>query len=62
MKKIPQPDLTRAVVLKPGEMNKIHFGGNRTPLTPEKMRALASGEAPDDASEAAQREASSQKP
>lgn len=41
MKRIIEPKLTDAVILKPGEMNKIHFGGNHTPLTPEKLKALA---------------------
>lgn len=41
MKKINQPDLTGATRLTPAQMNKIHFAGNRTPLTPEKLRELA---------------------
>lgn len=44
MKKIPEPDLKSATVLTPAELNKIHFGGNHTPLTPEQVRALANGE------------------
>lgn len=45
MKKIPEPDLKDcAVLLKPAEMNRIHFGGNHSPLTPEQMEALARGE------------------
>lgn len=44
MKTIPEPDLASyAVKLTPAEMNKIHFGGNHTPLTPAQMRELASG-------------------
>ncbi|MDE5831806.1 MAG: hypothetical protein K2H64_02280 [Desulfovibrio sp.] len=43
MKKIPEPDLASAIVLSPAELNKIHFGGNRTPLTPDQLRALAEG-------------------
>lgn len=41
MKKITRPDLTGAVRLTPAEMNKIHFAGNRTPLTPKQLRELA---------------------
>lgn len=41
MKKIPEPDLRDAQILTPLEMNKIHFGGNHTPLTPEKLKKLA---------------------
>lgn len=44
MKKIPEPKLDSAVVLSPAELNKIHFGGNHTPLTPEQIRALAGDE------------------
>lgn len=41
MKIIPKPDLSGDVILKPAEMNKIHFGGNHTPLTPEQLKAMA---------------------
>lgn len=41
MKKIPEPDLTDAIILKPIELNKIHFAGNHTPLTPEKIKEIA---------------------
>lgn len=41
MKKISELELPAAVILKPAEMNKIHFGGNRTPLTPEQLQKLA---------------------
>lgn len=41
MKIIHEPDLAGAVILKPAEMNKIHFGGNNTPLTPQQIRAMA---------------------
>lgn len=41
MKKIQKPDLPDAMTLTPAEMNKIHFGGNHTPLTPEQIRKLA---------------------
>lgn len=41
MKHIPQPDLSHAEILTPAEMNKIHFGGKHTPLTPDQLRALA---------------------
>lgn len=33
MKKIPKPENITAVKLRPADMNKIHFGGNGTPLT-----------------------------
>ncbi len=62
MKKIPRPDLTGAAVLKPGEMNKIHFGGNRTPLTPEQMRALASEEGTGGGAEASRKAPVAKKP
>lgn len=42
MKKINEPELKDAQVLTPAEMNKIHFGGNHTPLTPEKLKELGS--------------------
>ena len=41
MKKIPEPRLSSASVLTPAQLNKIHFGGNHTPLTPEQIKALA---------------------
>lgn len=41
MKKIPEPDLSGAVILKPAELNRIHFGGNHTPLSPEQIKSLA---------------------
>lgn len=44
MKKIPEPDTEAAVPLSPAEMNKIHFGGILTPLTPDQIRALAEGQ------------------
>lgn len=40
MKHIPMPDLSGADLLKPADMNKIHFGGNHTPITPEQIREL----------------------
>lgn len=40
MKHIPMPDLSGADILKPADMNKILFGGNHTPITPEQIRAL----------------------
>lgn len=40
MKKIPEPKNITAIKLKPAEMNKIHFGGNHTPLTPDQLKAL----------------------
>lgn len=45
MKKIPEPDLSGATVLKPAELNRIHFGGNHTPLSPEQIKSLADGKA-----------------
>lgn len=41
MKKIPEPDLQDVIILKPAELNKIHFGGNHTPLSPEQIKKLA---------------------
>lgn len=41
MKIIPKPDLSEAEILSPAQMNKIHFGGNHTPLTVEQLKALA---------------------
>lgn len=40
MKKIDKPDLKSATCLKAADMNRIHFGGNHTPLT---ARALLEG-------------------
>lgn len=44
MKKIPEPPANIGTVLTPGEMNKIHFGGIHTPLTPDQIKALAEGQ------------------
>lgn len=44
MKKIPEPDLGTADILAPAEMNRIHFGGIHTPLTPEQIQSLADGQ------------------
>lgn len=52
MKHIPMPDLSKADLLKPADMNKIHFGGNHTPITPEQIRELG-----DDQNTAAKRPA-----
>ena len=41
MKNIKEPDCPSAVALKPAEMNRIHFGGIHTPLTPEQLEAIA---------------------
>lgn len=43
MKKIPEPPTDIGAVLTPGEMNKVHFGGLHTPLTPDQIKALAEG-------------------
>lgn len=43
MKKIPEPELSGARVLTPAELNRIHFGGNRTPISPEQMKEMAEG-------------------
>lgn len=48
MKKIPEPDLKNAQVLTPAEMNRIHFGGNHSPLTPEKLKDLGDSAAKPD--------------
>lgn len=37
MKKIPKPTLSSATPLKPAEMNRLHFGGIHTPLTPRDL-------------------------
>lgn len=41
MKKIPEPDLKYAELLKPADLNRIHFGGIHTPLSPEQIKKLA---------------------
>lgn len=41
MQKIPKPDLKSAQVLKPAQMNTIHFGGIHTPLSPEQLKEIA---------------------
>lgn len=41
MKKIPKPENITAIRLKPAEMNKIHFGGNSTPVTPAQLESPA---------------------
>lgn len=46
MKKIPEPDLSGAVVLTPAELNKIHFAGNRTPLDEEQVKAAGAESEP----------------
>lgn len=43
MKKIPEPPVGIGTVLGAAEMNKIHFGGIHTPLTPEQIKALKQG-------------------
>ena len=43
MKKIPEPENINSINLKPAEMNKIHFGGNSTPVTPEQLASIADG-------------------
>lgn len=37
MKKIAKPTLQSAVELKAADMNRIHFGGNHTPLTAKEL-------------------------
>lgn len=41
MKNIKEPECPSAVRLTPAEMNRIHFGGIHTPLTPEQLEAIA---------------------
>ncbi|MDE6532447.1 MAG: hypothetical protein K2M27_02805 [Muribaculaceae bacterium] len=41
MKKITMPELKSATILKAAEMNMIHFGGNHSPLTPDRLKAIA---------------------
>ena len=48
MKKIKEPEWSSLVILKPAEMNRIHFGGIHSPLTPEQLEAIArAAQAPD---------------
>lgn len=42
MKKIPEPELKDAVILSAAEMNKIHFGGKHSPISPKDMANIAS--------------------
>ena len=53
MKNNQEIDLSFAEPLKPAEMNKIHFGGNLTPITPEQLEKLAKSP-PKDARQAKQ--------
>ena len=58
MKKIKDPECPSAVTLKPAEMNRIHFGGIHTPLTPEQLEAMArASAAPEDGGAAAPEQA-----
>lgn len=41
MKKINEPEWSSLVILTPAEMNRIHFGGIKSPLTPEQLEAMA---------------------
>lgn len=41
MKKIEKPDLKSATLLKPAEMNRIHFAGQHSPLTPKELLQAA---------------------
>lgn len=41
MKTISRPNLKSAVSLTAAQMNNIHFGGNVTPLTPTRLKAIA---------------------
>lgn len=43
MKKIPEPQLSSVETLSAAEMNKIHFGGNHTPLSPKDIKNIATG-------------------
>lgn len=46
MKTIPHPQLKSATVLKPADLNRMHFGGKHTKLTPEilaEVRKAGSG-------------------
>ena len=44
MKKIPEPDLSAATILTPAELNRIHFAGNHTPLSPEQIKEISQDE------------------
>ena len=41
MKIIPEPNLDNFTILTPAELNKIHFAGNRTPLSPGEIKNIA---------------------
>ncbi|MBD5553437.1 MAG: hypothetical protein HDQ44_03775 [Desulfovibrio sp.] len=41
MKKIQLPDLKDALILTPAQMNRIHFAGIRSSLTPEQLKKMA---------------------
>lgn len=48
MKKIREPDWSSLVILTPAEMNRIHFGGILSPLTPDQLEVMArAAQAPD---------------
>lgn len=38
MKKIPEPKLNSATLLKAAEMNSIHFAGNNTPVASKPLQ------------------------
>lgn len=41
MKQIKHVELKSAAKLSPAEMNRIHFGGIHSPVTPEQIREMA---------------------
>lgn len=46
MKKIEKPDLKSATLLKPADMNRIHFAGLHSPLTPKELLGIDSDSNP----------------
>lgn len=59
MKKINEPEWSSLVILTPAEMNRIHFGGIKSPLTPEQLEAMARAAQAPDAPEGGKQTASS---
>lgn len=41
MKKIKRVEIKDVTKLTPAEMNRIHFGGIHSPLTPEQIKEIA---------------------
>lgn len=41
MKTIPIPSLDSAVILKPAELNRIHFASHSSPILPSQIKDMA---------------------